>query len=77
MVGYSSPKEYLKHLKIQRNSVNKFRVNYANHNSLTKISKLYLDYLDKEIEDVENSIAIYKLKQSNNQVNIYNFIDKE
>ncbi len=74
---FSSPKTYLKELKIQRFYVNKFMVNYANHNNLTNICKLYISNLDNEIKDIEDFIAIQDLKNSSLQVNIYDFIDKE
>ena len=74
---YSSPKDFLKALKIQRNYVNKFRVNYANHNDLTIICCKYIECLDNKINELENFISLYKLKQSKIQINIYDFIEVE
>lgn len=71
MVGYSSPKEYLKHLKIQRNYTNKFLINYAYHNDLTNICKQFIYCLDIEINNVENFIAKNTLRSKN--ISIYDF----
>ena len=76
---FSSPSEYLKQLKIQKYYVNKFKINYANHNILTNYCDIYIRELDKEINKVELNIAKYKLKKKfqskeyKGQVSIYDF----
>ena len=74
---FSNLKDYLKALRIQKYYVNKFKINYANNNYLTKVSNLYLKFLDKEIKEIENSISLYKYNQSKIQVSIFDIIDKE
>ena len=74
---YSSPKEYLKKLKIQRNYVNKFIYGTSHNSNLTAIGVAYLHYLDKEIKDIEDFITLQIIKKRNQQIDIYSFIDKE
>ena len=56
-------------------------INYANHNDLTNICKNYICALSKEIDIVENNIAIYKMKKKfkekgyEGQVSIYDFME--
>lgn len=74
---YSSPKEYLKDLKIQRSYLSKFYYYKASEWLQPKI-KQCLDCLDKEILDYENMLAEYSLKKSleknGAQISIYEIL---
>ena len=74
---YSSPKEYLKNLKIQRSYLKKFYYYYCFEWLRFEIKKC-LDSIDKEIENYENLISEYilkkKIKENNSQVSIYEML---
>ena len=74
---YSSPKEYLKDLKIQRSYLKKFYY-YKCSEWLRPEIKKCLDSIDKEIETYVNIISEYilkkKIKENNSQVSIYEML---
>lgn len=74
---YSSPKEYLRDLKIQKNYLSKFYYNKASEWLRPEIKKC-LDSINKEISDYENMIAQYNLKKSlekyKGQISIYDIL---
>lgn len=74
---YSSPKEYLRDLKIQRSYLSKFYYNKASE-WLQPSIKECLDSIDKEISNYEDMISKYNLKknleQYKGQVSIYDIL---
>lgn len=74
---YSSPKEYLRDLKIQKSYLNKFYYYKASEWLKPKIRDC-LDSIDKEITNYEEMIAKYNLKKSlekyQGQISIYDIV---
>lgn len=74
---YSSPKEYLKDLKIQRSYLYKFYCNKASE-WLKKDIKKCIDALDIEISEYEDMLAKYvlkkKLEEYKGQISIYDIL---
>lgn len=74
---YSSPKEYLRDLKIQKSYLSKFYYNKASEWLQPEIKKC-LDSIEKEISDYEEMIAKYNLKKSlekyQGQISIYDIV---